>query len=157
MPPQLLYDIFGIDLNAVLFDQEAIRQANPQRGAMEHLNAIVYADKEQGRIIGYKDVGKDEFWVKGHIPGRPLLPGVIMIEAGAQLAAFYASRFVGWTGFIGFGGADEIRFRSQVPPGKRLYLLGLKVWERHRRLCCKIQGIVDGAQVFEASIIGIQI
>ena len=44
MPPQLLYDISGIDLNRVVFDQEAIRQCNPQRGDMEQLNAIVYAE-----------------------------------------------------------------------------------------------------------------
>src|SRR5690242_12454922 len=108
MPPQLLYDISGIDLNHVLFDQDEIRRVNPQRGAMEHLNGIVWADSEQGRIIGFKDVRPDEFWVEGHIPGRPLLPGVIMIEAGAQLAAFYANHYLNWKDFVGFGGADEI-------------------------------------------------
>lgn len=154
MPPSLLYDLSGIDLNRVLFDQEAIREANPQRGAMEHLNAIVYADAALGRIVGYKDVRHDEFWVEGHIPGRPLLPGVIMIEAAAQLASFYTRKFVGWKGFIGFGGANEIRFRQPVEPGCRLILVGQKMWERHRRLNCKVQGLVDGNQVFECEIIG---
>ena len=154
MPPSYLFDISGLDLNRIAYDQEAIRECNPQRGAMEHLNAIVYADGELDRIVGYKDVRHDEFWVEGHIPGRPLLPGVIMVEAGAQLASFYTRKFVGWKGFIGFGGAEEIRFRQPVTPGRRLYLLGLKTWERHRRVCCKIQGLVDGALVFEASIIG---
>lgn len=154
MPPSLLYDLSGIDLNRVIFDQEDIREANPQRGAMEHLNAIVYADGDLGRIVGYKDVRHDEFWVEGHIPGRPLLPGVIMIEAAAQLASFYTRKFVGWKGFIGFGGADEIRFRQPVEPGCRLILVGQKMWERHRRLNCKIQGLVNGNQVFECEIIG---
>ena len=148
------YDISGFDLNRVLFDQEAIRECNPQRGAMEHLNAIVHADPEKGQIIGFKDVRPDEFWVEGHIPGRPLLPGVIMIEAGAQLASFYTRKYVGWKGFVAFGGADEIRFRQSVSPGVRMHLLGLKIWERHRRICCKIQGLVNGTQVFEASIVG---
>ena len=101
MPPPLLYDLSGIDLNRVLFDQEAIRQANPQRGDMEQLNAIVYAEPELGRIVGYKDVRDNEFWVAGHIPGRPLFPGVLMIEAGAQLASFYTRKYAGWKGFIG--------------------------------------------------------
>ena len=157
MPPQLLYDISGIDLNAIAFDQDAIRECNPQRGDMEHLNAIVYADGSQGKILGYKDVRADEFWVPGHIPGRPLLPGVIMIEAGAQLASFYTRKFVGWKGFIGFGGAEDIRFRQPVAPGCRMYLIGLKLWERHRRVCCKVQGIVNGNQVFEASILGTEV
>ncbi|HET6248769.1 MAG TPA: hypothetical protein VFE47_13795 [Tepidisphaeraceae bacterium] len=157
MPPQLLYDISAIDLNKVVFDQNEIRAANPQRGDMEHLNAIVYAEPAEGKIIGYKDVRADEFWVAGHIPGRPLLPGVLMIEAGAQLASFYTRKFVGWKGFIGFGGADEIRFRAPVSPGCRLYIVGLKIWERHRRISCKVQGLVDGSMVFEATILGTEV
>src|SRR3954447_16550259 len=149
MPPQLLYDIAGIDLDKVLFDQEQIRECNPQRGPMEHLNAIVYAEPELGRIIGYKDVRHDEFWVEGHIPGRPLLPGVLMIESGAQLASFYTRKFVGWKGFIGFGGVDEVKFRQQVIPPCRMYVLGQKIWERHHRIQCKVQGVVNGGLVFE--------
>jgi 3-hydroxyacyl-[acyl-carrier-protein] dehydratase len=156
MPPQLLYDISGIDLSHVLFDQEVIQEANPQRGAMEHLNAIVYAAPDLGRIIGYKDVRDDEFWVPGHIPGRPLLPGVIMIEAGAQLASFYTRKFVGWTGFIGFGGVDDCKFRQQVTPGCRMYIVGQLMWERHRRIHCRIQGVVNGNICFEAGFTGVQ-
>ena len=157
MPPQLLYDISTIDLNKVMHDQAAIRQVNPQRGDMEHLNGIVHVDADEGQIIGFKDVRDDEFWVAGHIPGRPLLPGVLMIEAGAQLAAFYTSKIVGWEGFIGFGGAEEIRFRQAVMPGCRLYLVCLKISQRHRRISCKVQGLVNGAVVFEAIIIGTQL
>jgi 3-hydroxyacyl-[acyl-carrier-protein] dehydratase len=156
MPPRLLFDISGIDLDKIVFDQEAIRQSNPQRGDMEQLNAIVYAEPSLGRIIGYKDVRADEFWVPGHIPGRPLLPGVLMIEAGAQLASFYTRRYENWAGFIGFSGADEIRFRSAVEPGNRLYILGQKTWARHHRFSSRIQGVVKGTMVFEASIIGVE-
>jgi len=154
MPPQLLYDISGIDIDRVVYDQEAIREANPQRGDMEHLNAIVYAEPELGRIIGYKDVRDDEFWVPGHIPGRPLFPGVLMIECAAQLASFYTRKFVGWKGFIGFGGVEETKFRQQVPPGVRLYLLGQKNWERHHRIHCTVHGVVNGQLAFECSIVG---
>lgn len=156
MPPQLLFDITGLDLEQVVYDQETIRKCNPQRGDMEHLNGIVYAQPELGRIIGYKDVRPDEFWVPFHIPGRPLLPGVLMIEAGAQVASFYSRMFEGWTGFIGFSGAEDVRFRLQVVPGCRMYLLGQKVSARHRRIACKIQGLVDGNLAFEATIIGVQ-
>jgi 3-hydroxyacyl-[acyl-carrier-protein] dehydratase len=154
MPPPLLYDISGIDLEQVLFDQEGVREANPQRGSMEQLNGIVWAKPEEGKIIGFKDVRHDEFWVPFHIPGRPLFPGVLMIEAGAQLASFYTRKYIGWKGFIGFGGCEEVRFRQMVEPGCRMYLLGLKTWERHRRICCRIQGLVKGNLAFEASIIG---
>jgi 3-hydroxyacyl-[acyl-carrier-protein] dehydratase len=151
----MLFDISGIDLDKVVYDQDVIRQYNPQRGEMEHLNAITYVDTARACLVGYKDVRPDEFWVPGHIPGRPLLPGVIMIEAAAQLASFYTRKFENWDGFIGFGGADEVRFRAPVEPGDRLYVMGMKVWTRHRRFCSKMQGLVKGSLVFEATIIGV--
>jgi 3-hydroxyacyl-[acyl-carrier-protein] dehydratase len=154
MPPQFLFDISGIDFSHIAYDQEAIRRANPQRGHMEQLNAITFADPSRGQIIGYKDIRPDEFWVDGHIPGRPLFPGVLMIEAGAQLASFYTRTFVGWKGFIGFGGVDEVKFRAQVTPDCRLFILGQKLWERHKRILCKVQGVVNGNLVFEAAITG---
>ena len=80
-----------------------------------------------------------------------------MIEAAAQLASFYTRKFVGWKGFIGFGGADEIRFRRPVVPPSRMYLIGQKIWERHHRLYCKVQGVVNGTLVFETGIIGAEI
>lgn len=156
MPPQLLFDLSSLDLNALAYDQEAVRQANPQRGDMEQLNGIIYADGKLERILGYKDVRAEEFWVPGHIPGRPLLPGVLMIEGAAQLASFYTRIFEKWTGFIGFGGVEECKFRSQVAPGGRLYILCQKVWERHRRISCKTQGVYNGQIAFEASIVGTQ-
>ena len=150
----MLFDIAGIDLNKVVFDQKVIREYNPQRGPMEHLNAIVYVDESRGRLIGFKDVGRNEFWVEGHIPGRPLLPGVLMIEAAAQLACFYTKKYIGWKGFVGFGGLEDCKFRQQVLPGARLHLIGQKIWERHRRVFCNVQGVVDGSIAFECGIIG---
>ena len=155
MPPSLLFDISSIDLDAVLYDQEAIRQVNPHRGDMEHLNGIVYVDENEHRLIGYKDIRADEFWVPGHIPGRPLFPGVLMIEAGAQLASFYTKAIMKWPGFTGFGGVDAVKFRQQVTPPCRMYLLGQRTWARHQRVQCKVQGIINGAIVFEGDITGV--
>jgi 3-hydroxyacyl-[acyl-carrier-protein] dehydratase len=153
MPPPLLFDIAGIDLQSVVADQEAIRKFNPQRGDMEHLNGINWFDNE-GRILGYKDCRQDEFWVPGHIPGRPLLPGVLMIESAAQLASYYVKAVLRWDGFIGFGGVEECKFRQTVAPGSRLYVLGMQINARHHRFTSKFQGVVDGQLVFEASITG---
>ena len=133
MPPQLIFDISKIDLNSVVADMEAIRAINPQRGDMEHLNGINWFDPS-GMIVGYKDVREDEFWVPGHIPGRPILPGVIMIEAAAQLASYYVKAVLKWEGFIGFGGVNDCKFRQQVLPGCRLYILAKQTSSRHRRL-----------------------
>jgi 3-hydroxyacyl-[acyl-carrier-protein] dehydratase len=153
MPPPLLFDISEIDLNEVVVDQEGIRQFNPQRGDMEHLNGICWFDKH-GRCLGYKDVRADEFWVSGHIPGRPLFPGVLMIESAAQLSSYYVKSVLKWEGFVGFGGVKECKFRVPVLPGCRLYLLGQQAEARHGRFTSQIQGMVAGQVVFEATITG---
>ena len=155
MPPQFLYDLSAMDLNHVSYDIEAIRKVNPQRGDMEHLNAVIQLDEDG--VVAYKDVRDDEFWVPGHIPGRPILPGVIMIEAAAQAASFYTAMVQKWPGFIGFGGVDAVKFRQQVVPGSRLYIMLKVIWKRHRRICCNSQGIVNGNVVFEAQITGTQL
>jgi 3-hydroxyacyl-[acyl-carrier-protein] dehydratase len=153
MPPQLLFDISAFDLDKVVADQEAIRLINPQRGDMEHLNGITWFDHE-GRIMGYKDVQENEFWVPGHIPGRPLLPGVLMIEAAAQVSSYYVKAVLKWDGFIGFGGVKDCKFRLPVTPGCRLFILAQQTGARHRRFTSDIQGIVAGQIVFEATIVG---
>ncbi len=156
MPPQFIIDLSTIDLNHVLFDQQAIREVNPQRGDMEHLNAVIYVDESTGMLVGKKEVRDNEFWVPGHIPGRPLLPGVIMIEAAAQLACFYTKKYLKLPGFIGFGGTGETKFRMEVKPGDTLYLITKHTWSRHRRVGSIVQGVVRGSLTFETEIIGAQ-
>jgi len=156
MPPQTIFDITGIDFTKDVYDQEVVRSCNPQRGDMEMLNGIIHVNTEKHEVIGYKNIGYTEFWAPGHIPGRPLFPGVLMIEAAAQLASFYARKHLDWTGFIGFGGVDECRFRKEVLQGDRLIVLGKLIWQRHRRINCIEQGWVNGSLVFETRITGVQ-
>ncbi|GIW75345.1 MAG: beta-hydroxyacyl-ACP dehydratase [Phycisphaerae bacterium] len=156
MPPQFLFDLSRIDLNQVLFGPEQIREVNPQRGDMEHLDAVIWVDTTQGGLVGKKVVRENEFWVPGHIPGRPLLPGVLMIEAAAQLACFYTKKYLGMQGFIGFGGTGPTKFRLEVKPGQTLYLLSKHTWTRHRRIGSVCQGMVNGQLAFETEIIGAQ-
>ena len=88
MPPQAHFDLATLP-GQVLADQDAIRRCNPQRFEMEQLDAIVHLDTEASIIVGYKDVRHDEFWVRGHMPGYPLMPGVLMCEAAAQLVQLF--------------------------------------------------------------------
>ena len=157
MPPPLLIDLDEIDLKQVLYDAEAIEQVNPQRYEMRQLDGINYIDFEAGLAVGYKDVTEKEFWVRGHVPGRPLMPGVIMLEAAAQLASFYTIKTGNDAHFVGLGGIEEVKFRSTVLPGMRLHLLGKFIERRSRRFKCAAQGVVDGQMVFEALIIGMPV
>lgn len=159
MPPSLLFDLSEIDLNAKpTFDKEAICRVNPQRFEMQHLDGILWHDKDRGLILGYKDVTDHEFWVRGHIPGRPLMPGVIQIEAAAQLLSFFVKQIYEEGGFIGFGGIDKAKFRAAIEPGCRLYLLGHIIEARKgRRYACSVQGVVAGSLAFEATINGMKV
>jgi 3-hydroxyacyl-[acyl-carrier-protein] dehydratase len=159
MPPSLLLDLSKIDLNAEpAFDKEAICKVNPQRFEMQHLDGILWHDKSQAAILGYKDVTPNEFWVRGHIPDRPLMPGVIQIEAAAQLLSFFVKQIYEEPGFVGFGGIDKAKFRATIEPGCRLYLIGHITTARpHRKYVCDVQGVVDNTLVFEATISGMKV
>ena len=158
MPPSLLFDLSQIDLTTKpIFDKEAIGKVNPQRFEMQHLDGILWYDKKKFLILGYKDVTGDEFWVRGHIPGRPLMPGVIMVEAAAQLSSFFVKRIYELEGFIGFAGIDSAKFRSLVEPGQRLYLLGYLTKFKRRKYTCSVQGIINGTMVFETVVSGLKV
>ena len=104
MAPPRIFDISQVDLNQVQFDVDGLEAVNPHRGAMRMLDGVIWYNQEDGLAVAFKDVNEQEFWVAGHIPGRPLLPGVLMLEAGAQLASFMTLKVMGKekTG-IGFG------------------------------------------------------
>ena len=154
MPPEPLFDFSGLDLNNPIVDKEGIYQVNPHRFEFMLLDAIVYVDYEKGRAAGYRDVRDDEFWVRGHIPGRPLFPGVLMIEAAAQLFSYLVMSEYPEKGFLGFGGVTDVKFRGAVVPGDRLIILGQLTEQRSRRIVGSTQAYVDGNQVYEGVITG---
>ena len=158
MPPPLLFNLSQIDLTTKpIFDKEAIGKVNPQRFEMQQLDGILWYDKEKFLILGYKDVTENEFWVRGHIPGRPLMPAVIMVEAAAQLSSFFIKQIYGRQGFIGFAGIDSTKFRSVVELGQRLYLLGHLTKFKQRKFTCSVQGVVDDTMVLETVVSGLNV
>ena len=159
MPPPLIYNVEEFDFDNPLYDLNDIRRVNPQRHEMEQLTAVVDIDAEGRRALGYKDVTDEEFWVTGHMPGFPLMPGVILCECAAQLAAFYArkEKLLGGD-YLGFGGMTDVRFRRPVFPGCRLILMtGVTKVRPNRRVEFDFQGLVDQRVVFGGTMIGVPI
>jgi 3-hydroxyacyl-[acyl-carrier-protein] dehydratase len=158
MPPPLIIDPTTIDLTRVLADPEAIRKANPHRGHMEHLTAVVLMDSKEHLVAGYKDVGHDEFWVAGHFPNHPLLPGVIQCEAAAQLLSYYAiMNDVSPGALLGLGGIDNARFRGAVQPGDRLVIVAKGIRVHRRQTIFHAQGFVNANLVFHCDMMGLPI
>ena len=159
MPPQLIYGFDKFDYDRPLFSIEEIRKVNPQRFEMEQLTAILYVDVEGNGLIGYKDITPNEFWVRGHMPEFPLMPGVVLCECAAQLAGFYARKYELLQGdFLGFGGMDEVRFRAPVFVGDRLLIMVKMTKLRPgRRAEFAFQGFVKEKMVFSGVMIGVPI
>jgi 3-hydroxyacyl-[acyl-carrier-protein] dehydratase len=153
----LIIDPTTVDCTNIVADVEEIRKYNPQRHEMEQLTAIVLDDPDRNLCVGYKDTSQEDFWVRGHMPGMPLMPGVVMCEAAAQLSSFHVQRHnLMDAEMIGFGGLDNVRFRGAVVPGDRLLIVGLLTKLRPRRMCiCRFQCFVDNQMVVQGEIRGI--
>lgn len=152
--PVPLFDISGIDLKAIAVPSEEVERINPHRGAMRQLDHVIWMSADQSRAVGVKPVRHDEFWVAGHIPGRPILPGVLMIEAGAQLLSVQYKTRTREAQFLGFLRCEDFAFRGQVVPGDTLYLLGSEIEFRRRRFIGACQGMVNDKIVFEGTVTG---
>jgi len=148
-----------LDFDKPIADIEAIRGLNPQRHEMEQLTAILYEDTDRHVCAAYLQTSMDSFWVRGHMPGMPLMPGMLMIEAAAQVASFFTQRhdLLG-AAMVGFGGVDNVKFRGVVLPGDRLIVMvKLVKARRNRMIVAQFQGVVDGQIVCEGELKGIPI
>lgn len=156
---ELIIDPASLDYNHIIADVAGIRKYNPQRFEMEQLTAIIHEDVDRHICVGYKDVTHNEFWVRGHMPNMPLMPGVMMLEAAAQMCSYFSQKFdLLGAAMVGFGGLEEVRFRDPVIPGDRLVLAcEMTRLRRGRIVFTKFQGFVRNAMVVEGVLKGIPI
>jgi 3-hydroxyacyl-[acyl-carrier-protein] dehydratase len=158
MPPVLNLDPATLDLSRVVADIEAIRKVIPQRFEMEQLTAVIYEDTANHIVAGIKEVTPNEFWIRGHMPGFPLMPGVLMCEAAAQLCSYYIAKYGLMSGdFIAFSGLENVKFRGPVNVGDTLLLIAKVIKYHRRQTICNVQGFVKNTMVFQGDIIGMPV
>ncbi|MEM7591092.1 MAG: 3-hydroxyacyl-ACP dehydratase FabZ [Cyanobacteria bacterium P01_A01_bin.83] len=127
------------------FNIQEIHQLLPHRHPFALVDRIIdYVPGE--KAIGIKNVTFNEPFFPGHIPDFPLMPGVLMVEAMAQVGGIILVQLPGMAGkFFAFAGIDKVRFRRPVVPGDRLTmtveLLSLK---QNRIAKMQGKGEVDG-------------
>ena len=105
-----------------MLNKEEIKNIIPQR------EPFLMIDEVEEFVPGesctaYKNVSADEYYFKGHFPGNPIMPGVLIVESLAQTGAVAILSMEENKGKNAlFGGIDKIRFKRQVVPGDRLKL-----------------------------------
>ncbi|MDP7009679.1 MAG: hypothetical protein QGI78_08935 [Phycisphaerales bacterium] len=149
-----LLDLSSIDLSGIALSSKQVGEMNPQAGDMRQLDYVAHVSDDKQTAVGIKEVKENEFWVAGHIPGRPLYPGVLMIEAAAQLSSVLYHINSDSNHFMGFTRCDNCSFRGQVLPDSTLALVSIIRKFQRRRFVCDAQGYVDGTFIFEVQITG---
>jgi 3-hydroxyacyl-[acyl-carrier-protein] dehydratase len=140
----------------VIYDSVAIQEILPHRYPFLLVDKIIELEPKI-RIVGIKQVTANEQFFQGHFPGAPVMPGVLQIEALAQVGAILALReFDDRDSKIPFfSGIESARFRKPVVPGDTLELevIALRIGSKVQ----KMKGIarVDGQITAEAEIMSV--
>ncbi|MFL6468242.1 MAG: 3-hydroxyacyl-ACP dehydratase FabZ [Pyrinomonadaceae bacterium] len=138
----------------VVYDSKAILQILPHRPPFLLVDTVIELEPLK-RIVGIKQVTINEPFFQGHFPGMPVMPGVLQIEALAQVGAILALReFSDADSRIPlFSGIDGARFRRPVVPGDTLRLEVTAI--RPGRRIQKMHGVatVDGNVTAETDIL----
>ncbi|MDR2439181.1 MAG: beta-hydroxyacyl-ACP dehydratase [Planctomycetaceae bacterium] len=155
---KLIVDPSFYDENQPIADIEEIRQFNTHRFEMEQLTGILYENFDEKTAVGYLDTSDNSFWVRGHMPDFPLMPGVIMCESAAQLTSFFANKYKLMPDcIIGLGGFESVRFRGIVRPGDRFVVQAKLVHSKKILITAEFVGLVGCNLVCEGIVKGVPI
>ena len=106
-----------------LMDRAQIMEIIPHRDPFLLIDEIESMDEEKGEIAAIKYVRESEYYFEGHFPQKKVMPGVLIIEALAQVGAVAILTEAGNQGKLAlFGGIKNARFKQQVRPGDVLEL-----------------------------------
>lgn len=106
----------------MMLETDEIEQIIPHRYPFLLVDRIIEIEEGQ-RAVGIKNVTANEWFFEGHFPGKKVMPGVLIVEALAQVAAVTLLKGVEMAGKSPlFGGIENMRFRKPVLPGDQLRL-----------------------------------
>jgi 3-hydroxyacyl-[acyl-carrier-protein] dehydratase len=135
-------------------DIREIQRLLPHRYPFLMVDRVVEIVPDQS-IKAYKNLSANEQFFEGHFPGRPVMPGVLMVEALAQAAALLSFKSLGLSDqsqVVYLVGLDAVRFRRPVVPGDRLDLEVSIVKRKGRIWKMRGEAKVEGALACEAEL-----
>jgi len=137
-----------------VFDCNAILKIMPHRYPMLLVDRIVEYDPEAGKIVGIKNVTINEPHFAGHFPGRPVMPGVLIIEAMAQTGGMLMLHRLEnpEKQLVFFLSINNAKFRKPVVPGDQLIMEVALTSTRKAMFTLAAKAYVDGAVVAEAEL-----
>jgi 3-hydroxyacyl-[acyl-carrier-protein] dehydratase len=108
---------------SVALGREQIEEILPHRDPFLFLDEVMVLEPGS-RVVARKRVREDEWFLTGHFPGRPIMPGVIIVEAMAQTGAVAVLADEANRGKLAlFAGINDVRFKRMVLPGDELELI----------------------------------
>lgn len=133
-------------------NSQEILQILPHRYPFMLVDRILECDDEK-RIVGIKNLTFNEIFFQGHFPGQPVMPGVLQMEAMAQVAGILLNRMFGGEGKIAyFAAIDNARFRRPVVPGDQLRMEIEIIKAKPRLSKVHAKAFVDEQLVSEADL-----
>ena len=134
-------------------DTDQVMQILPHRFPFLMVDRIISFETET-KCVGVKTVTINEPFFQGHFPGHPVMPGVMQVEAMAQVASILLFKLAKTTSRIGyFMSADEVKFRKPVLPGDTIFIHAELTKSRGERLAkAKCHCVVNDAIVSEAEL-----
>ena len=138
--------------SAAAFDAKALHRILPHRFPFLLIDRVVEIDGDR-RAVGIKNVSINEPYFQGHFPSQPVMPGVLIIEAMAQLAGILLSQKLEHTGKVALLlSMDNVKFRKAVLPGDQLVLEAETIRVKARTGHVQCRALVDDEVVCHAEI-----
>ncbi len=154
-----LVDFSSLNSTENVVPEADLRRALPHIDEFKLIDGVCTVDPERQIVVGYKIWDDNPWWGRAHIPGRPMMPGVLMIEGCAQIAAILVLKFGSFPEdkFMALVGLDRTRVRRMITPPSTVYFAG--ALSSHSARIARVTGqcLIDGEVAVETEVRGVPI